>query len=251
MRYVWDPFVRIFHWSLVIAFAIAFATHASEWDRVTHVNAGYTAGFLIVARIIWGLMKTGYARFQAFPFQPTRAALYVWQIFRGHAQPFIGHNPAGSLIIYLLLLCGLLTISSGYLVYNDGWLIDDPELLQNMHFFSAWTWLGLVCLHVTGVITESILHKDNLILAMFTGVKRQSTDTALPKNYKIVSRETLHAFARWTLAVRSICKSYIRFDRVNKRIYSQIEEIEPTDKFGLGLGDKEQGTEKDKKNDNN
>jgi cytochrome b len=52
MRYVWDPFIRICHWSLVIAFGIAFYTHASEWDRVIHVKAGYVAGTVIIARII-------------------------------------------------------------------------------------------------------------------------------------------------------------------------------------------------------
>ena len=63
MQYVWDPFVRIFHWLLVIAFAVAFYTHASEWDRLIHVRAGYVAGFLLLARIVWGFTKTGYACF--------------------------------------------------------------------------------------------------------------------------------------------------------------------------------------------
>ena len=52
-RYIWDPFVRIFHWSLAIAFGVAFYNHASEWDRMIHIEAGYVAGALIVARIIW------------------------------------------------------------------------------------------------------------------------------------------------------------------------------------------------------
>lgn len=36
---VWDPFVRVFHWSLATCFVIAYAT-GDEIERV-HVAAGY------------------------------------------------------------------------------------------------------------------------------------------------------------------------------------------------------------------
>lgn len=172
--YVWDLFVRVFHWALVVAFAVAFYTHASEWERMIHVRAGYVAGALMLARIGWGFMKTGYANFHNFPPNPINAAKYVWQTLQGSAKRFIGHNPAGSIIIYAMLACGLTTIGSGWLVFNEGWLIDQPELLQDIHFYASWGWLGLVIIHVTGVVAESILHDDNLIRAMITGCKRTS-----------------------------------------------------------------------------
>ena len=50
--------------------------------------------------------------------------------------------------------------------------IDQPEFFQTMHQYSTWGWLILVTMHVIGVVTESILHKDNLIRAMITGYKR-------------------------------------------------------------------------------
>jgi cytochrome b len=172
MQYVWDPFVRIFHWSLVIAFTVAFYTHASEWDRLIHVRAGYVAGFLLVARIVWGLTKTGYAGFRSFPFDPRQATKHIYHVLKGNARRYIGHNPAGSLVIYAMLVTGLTAVGSGWLVFNEGWLIDQPELLQTIHQYSTWGWLVLVAIHVIGVVTESILHKDNLIRAMITGCKR-------------------------------------------------------------------------------
>lgn len=173
-RYVWDIFVRIFHWSLVTAFAVAFYYHQSEWDRLTHVNAGYTVAALLIARIVWGFMKTGYANFRSFPPDPPRAVEYVQEVMHGRARRFMGHNPAGSIVIYAMLLCGLVTVTSGYLVYNDGWLISNSHYAKLVHHYAAWTWLLLVALHIVGVVTESLLHHDNLIKAMITGCKRVS-----------------------------------------------------------------------------
>lgn len=233
MRYVWDPFVRIFHWSLVAAFATAYLTHDSEWQRITHVNAGYTAGALISARIIWGLMKTGYASFHAFPFNPLHAIRYVWQILCGSARPFIGHNPAGSFIIYALLGMGLLTVGSGFLVYNDGWFIDNPELLHDLHFYASWGWLGLIGIHVTGVLTESFLHKENLIWAMFTGIKHDVEHADKCEDDENVSRETLHIFAKWALAIKQIYTTYIAFNRANKKMYQIIEDNDAVNTYGV------------------
>lgn len=191
-KYVWDRFIRLFHWSLVTAFAVAFITYDSEWDRVVHVNAGYLAGLLIIARIVWGNMKTGYANFRAFPLHPVEASRYVWQIFHGHAKRFIGHNPAGSVMIYALLVDGLFTVSSGILLYNDGWLVDEPDMLHSLHAVGAWIWLGLVVIHVAGVVIESVLHHDNLIGAMITGFKRRSKKSELPEEVFHVKHHLKH-----------------------------------------------------------
>ena len=208
MRYVWDPFVRIFHWSLVIAFGIAFYTHESEWDRITHTKAGYVAGGLIISRIFWGFLCTGYAKFKSFPPNPEGAVRYAWRTLQGRSKPFVGHNPAGSIVIYLLLALGLITVTSGFLVFNDGWLFNAPDLLHTIHFYSAWTWLGLVCIHVLGVITESIVHKDNLIIAMFTGVKYDVNEAVEPKNRDNVSRETHRMFAIFGVPCRLVQKLF-------------------------------------------
>src|ERR1041384_7120277 len=65
--YVWDPFVRIFHWSVVIAFTVAYLV---ENPLIVHVWAGYVIGSLIVARLIWGLFGPSHARFSDFSYSP-------------------------------------------------------------------------------------------------------------------------------------------------------------------------------------
>lgn len=173
-RYIWDPFVRIFHWSLAIAFAVAFYYHTSEWDRMLHVQAGYIAGALIVFRIIWGTLATGYANFKTFPPNFVWAAKYLYKLIKGNAKHYVGHNPTGAIVIYAMLIIGLIAVGSGILVFEDGWILSDAysSTYKSIHHYATWGWLILVVLHVIGVITESILHRDNLILAMITGCKR-------------------------------------------------------------------------------
>ena len=49
---VWDPFVRLFHWSLVVAVIGLYAT--AETLPQVHVRIGYSVVFLVLARILWG-----------------------------------------------------------------------------------------------------------------------------------------------------------------------------------------------------
>lgn len=169
---VWSLFVRLSHWLLVAAFFTAFYLRNSEWFREIHVYAGYTAGTIIVLRIIWGFTGKGYERFSAFPFDIPAAFQYTKSIFTGHPARFIGHNPAGSIVIYAMLGIGLLTVISGIAVYNDGYLPFDSSLLEYMHEYPAWCWAILVAMHISGVLLEGWLHRENLITSMITGEKK-------------------------------------------------------------------------------
>ena len=74
---VWDPFVRVFHWSLVGLFAIAFLTgDVIEW---LHVWAGYAIATLVAARILWGFVGSGYARFANFVKGPNAVLTFLKQ----------------------------------------------------------------------------------------------------------------------------------------------------------------------------
>lgn len=194
-QYIWDPFVRLFHWSLAIAFGVAFYYHNSMWDRMLHVQAGYVAGSLILFRILWGVIGKGYANFRSFPPNPILAAKYILHLTKGNAKRYIGHNPTGAIVIYAMLIIGLTAVGSGILVFENGWIFTDAYIgtYQTIHFYATWGWLLLVGTHVVGVITESILHKDNLILAMITGCKRVckiKPNTPKQTNQTLIQRQT-------------------------------------------------------------
>ena len=60
----WDPLVRIFHWSLVFFFLLAYITE-DDWLSV-HVQAGYAVLLLVGFRLFWGVVGSRRARFGTF-----------------------------------------------------------------------------------------------------------------------------------------------------------------------------------------
>jgi len=179
---VWDPLVRIFHWSLVIAFSTAYAS-AEEWLTV-HTWAGYAVLGLIGFRLVWGLVGSRHARFGDFVTSPRAALAYAREVLLLRARRYIGHNPAGGLMVVLLLAALLATGASGLAVYGieehagplagwaDGIGHAQGEWIEEVHEFFANATLFLVFVHVAGVLIESLLHRENLVRSMFTGRKR-------------------------------------------------------------------------------
>lgn len=114
--YVWDPLIRIGHWSLVVAFILAYLTE-DEFLNI-HVWAGYVIGCVLIIRIIWGFTGTKYARFKNFAYPPKQVYGYIKSIIKNEKTArFIGHNPAGGAMIFTLLTSLIITTHSGLMVY--------------------------------------------------------------------------------------------------------------------------------------
>ncbi|GAB2175696.1 cytochrome b/b6 domain-containing protein [Dongia sp. agr-C8] len=165
---IWDPFVRVFHWSLVASFAVAWLT--AEDVRVLHEWAGYAAGALIGLRLVWGIMGTRYARFRQFIRSPGAVAAYLRDIATGREARYLGHNPAGGLMILALLATMAAVATTGWMQTTDTWF--GVDWVEELHEALASVMLGLVGLHVLGVVVASLRHRENLVRAMFTGRKR-------------------------------------------------------------------------------
>ncbi len=211
MTRVWDPIVRLGHWSLVVAFFTAYFT---EDDFLTqHVYAGYVAGAIVCVRLLWGFVGTKHARFSDFVCSPVVTMCYIRDILTNRAKRFIGHNPAGGAMIVALLVGVAGAATSGLMLYAieegkgpiSGWVAetsasagvpilvakayadDDDEkrhgknegdneareeFWEETHEIFANLTLLLVGLHVAGVLFSSYAHGENLIKSMFTGWKR-------------------------------------------------------------------------------
>lgn len=194
---VWDPLIRVFHWGLVAAFATAWLT-ADELQPV-HEFAGYTVAGLVAFRLIWGLVGSRYARFVQFLKGPGETLAYLGDMTRGRERRYLGHNPAGAVMIVALLLTLSGTAFTGWLMEDEARVAmlpsmpaivaparadDDGDareygergeaegLLKDVHETLANLMLLLVALHVGGVVLASFRHHENLARAMVTGSKR-------------------------------------------------------------------------------
>ena len=65
---VWDPLVRIGHWTIVAAFTIAYFTEDELLSA--HVWAGYVVGIAVAIRVNLGLYRTATRSVFGFPFWP-------------------------------------------------------------------------------------------------------------------------------------------------------------------------------------
>ena len=109
--FVWDPLVRAGHWLLVVLFLAAYFT---EDDLLTiHSWAGYGVGIYLIVRVVWGFIGPKHARFSDFAHGPASAVRYLRQMALFQAKRYIGHSPAGALMIFALLICLALTTVSG------------------------------------------------------------------------------------------------------------------------------------------
>lgn len=165
---VWDPLVRVFHWSLAASFLVAWLS-ADEWESL-HLWAGYAAAALVGFRLLWGLVGPRYARFRQFVKAPADLRAYLGEMLRGRERRHLGHNPAGGAMVAALLagLAGLCL---------TGWLQTTgafwgAEWVEAVHETLADLLLVLVGLHVGGVLWASLRHRENLARAMVTGRKR-------------------------------------------------------------------------------
>lgn len=178
---VWDPLVRSFHWLLVAAFALAYVTE--EEALTVHVWAGYTVAGLLAVRVIWGFVGTRHARFSDFVTRPSAALRYLTDTLKLGTRRYIGHNPAGGLMVIALMISLLATVLTGMGIYGieehagplAGVLSGARGLegaFEETHEWFANLTVLLVFAHVTGVLVESLVHRENLVKAMFTGRKR-------------------------------------------------------------------------------
>ncbi len=176
---VWDIPTRVFHWLLVLSFTGAFLTAESERYRDIHVVLGYTLLGLLAFRLVWGFAGTRYARFSSFLFKPAEVAAYLSALLKGKAKHYVGHNPLGSVAIWLLLGLGIGSGVTGVLLYQE----IGGDAMEELHEIVSNTMLVIVMIHIAGVVVSSLLHRENLVRAMITGFKSGEPEKGISRSF--------------------------------------------------------------------
>lgn len=164
---VWDPLIRIFHWSLAAGFLLNYAI--LEEGENLHEWVGYYTLALIAIRIIWGFIGPKNARFSDFWPTPARVKDHLREHLRGSPPSPDRHNPVGGLMILALLAGMLATGITGWLSTTD--LFWGEELIEELHEGAASLVMGLVSLHVTAIVWFSLKGPHNLARIMWTGYR--------------------------------------------------------------------------------
>ena len=165
---VWDLPVRIIHWSVAFCFLGLMLTGETERLRDIHIFLGYTLAALMLMRLIWGFTGSKYARFSEFVRPLSTVLVYLKSLFSLRPAHYVGHNPAGALVILGLLALGLAASASGVLLQYE---VIDIDSIEELHEILSYIMLSLVFVHIFGVFVSSFIHKEKLILAMITGRK--------------------------------------------------------------------------------
>ncbi|HTJ64099.1 MAG TPA: cytochrome b/b6 domain-containing protein [Alphaproteobacteria bacterium] len=193
---VWDSVVRILHWSLVVGVILAFLT--AETLPETHETVGYAIGGIVVVRVIWGFVGSRHARFSDFAYGPSAVASYLQNLLGFKGRRYLGHSPAGGAMVIGLLAVLAVIVATGVATDiqrdqtppaaaagavqapakagGDG--EETESMLSEIHEGAANLLIVLVALHVGGVLLASLVHRENLVAAMFSGRKR--TDRKAP-----------------------------------------------------------------------
>jgi cytochrome b len=111
---VWDPIVRLFHWSVVLGCVLnLFVLNPSG---AAHRYVGYAVAAALTIRLVWGLFGTRYARFSDFTPSGRTLITYLRDLRHRRERRFLGHNPAGA-----IMMLALMALLAG--VSATGWML--------------------------------------------------------------------------------------------------------------------------------
>ena len=166
---VWDPVIRVFHWTLVVSLLLNYSI--LEDGDPPHTWVGYLVLVLLAVRIVWGFLGPQNARFRDFWPTADRLRRCVQQHLRGDHPSPDRHNPLGGLMILALLTGVLLTGITGWLLTWD--MFWGESWLESLHELFAESVMTLACVHVVVVFLLSKFGPHNLIRTMLTGYREE------------------------------------------------------------------------------
>ena len=178
---IWDLPIRLFHWCLVGLLAFLFWSGKTGGNAMEyHLYAGYLVLALVVFRVVWGFAGSTHARFAHFVNGPSHSIEFAKRLMSKSAAQVAGHNPLGGWMVVVMLIALLVQTGTG-LFANDDIAAEGPlmalvskELSDRLSTIHSWNFnflLALAGIHTAAVLFHVFVKKENLVSAMFTGMK--------------------------------------------------------------------------------
>ena len=193
---VWDLATRLFHWLLLATFltsylSVTFADgpNAAPLMQI-HLWSGEFALFLLVFRLIWGVVGSETSRFAQFLRSPMQALAHLRGLFVKSPDDQIGHNAAGGWMVVILLLLLTIQVGTGLFSNDDGTtqgplahFVGKPvsDQISDLHSFNFNLLMAAVLVHVVVIGLYARLKGQNLLAPMISGKKRLPAATRAPR----------------------------------------------------------------------
>lgn len=166
---LWDPLIRLFHWSLVFIFVANYFVNEKGEDW--HQWLGYTAVAWLLIRFIWGFFGSRAARWSDFFPTPARLTAHIHALIRGDVYHRSGHSPLGGLVMIVMMLSVLALGTTGYMMQEIDYFWG-TEWVETLHGWIANSLLAWVVIHISATLFVSYRTKENLAWSMVTGKRR-------------------------------------------------------------------------------
>lgn len=186
---IWDGWVRLFHWSVVVLLALSYWS-IRQGEIEIHTWSGYAVLALVLFRIGWGFVGSETARFAHFLRHPLAALHHLRHLPRREPDHEVGHNAAGGWMVLAMLLLLLAQPLTGLFAdtgYGDHGPLaksvapETSDWLTGLHHQTFMAILAAVALHLLAIGLYATLKRQNLVWPMVTGRKRLPPGVAPPR----------------------------------------------------------------------
>ncbi|TQV71396.1 branched-chain alpha-keto acid dehydrogenase subunit E2 [Aliikangiella marina] len=186
MVLVWDWPIRLFHWLLVanLVFLITTGNVGGDWI-IWHIRSAYILSGLILFRILWGVFGSYYARFHQFVVSPFKSFSHLMSLIKGNPSKHYGHNPAGAVMVIVLLVALLSQFLAGTVISDDimwygpfySWVSESLSSLgTRIHYQMEIVLIVLAAVHILAVMYHQFVLKEKLVQAMLHGKKEKEAN---------------------------------------------------------------------------
>ena len=178
---VWDLPLRLFHWLFALSIFGSWLTAELGFEYMqAHFYLGYFMIGLVIFRVIWGFIGPTHARFSNFLKGPSTLLRYLRSLAGGEPVNSAGHNPAGGLMVIVMMAMAAFQAITGLFASDDiAWFGPyNPAVsgataskLTSLHHANFNWILAAIALHLLAIGFYWRVKRQNLVVPMFTGRK--------------------------------------------------------------------------------